>query len=390
MRIEKWVMVVLVTMALPVPAEESTAPSGVEPEFIRQLVAFENGRNDARPVWSPSGNVVAVERSRGENREIVIARLDGRIIETVSYRADAVPGQTAFFFPGVVEQTSYNAGITWSPSGDRFVFMSNGGEGNYDLFLREPDSRAGNQSGWRTVRLTTDKEKDGHAHWSPVQDRIVFISGRTGKGDVYLLNLAAKSTVGAVTLLAHDDRHSFLYPQWSPDGKRIAVIRGTNENHDIYVLDPERGSSSAPKALTTWTYDDLRPVWSSDGKRLAFYTNYNTASDPRIWAIAVVAADGSDPTEGDGLAARIVVTDVIPDVERGPAWMPDSRRIVYVRNDKQAYNPVHIADVETHADTLVRTGTKINHDVACSRDGTIAFRAQVEQWDQIFVMKLKE
>jgi hypothetical protein len=31
----------------------------------------------------------------------------------------------------------------------------------------------------------------------------------------------------------------------------------------------------------------------------------------------------------------------------------------------------------------------MNHDVAISADGSIAFRAQVNQWDQIFVMKLK-
>jgi hypothetical protein len=32
----------------------------------------------------------------------------------------------------------------------------------------------------------------------------------------------------------------------------------------------------------------------------------------------------------------------------------------------------------------------MNHDVACSPDGTIAFRAQVNQWDQIFVAKIKD
>jgi hypothetical protein len=32
----------------------------------------------------------------------------------------------------------------------------------------------------------------------------------------------------------------------------------------------------------------------------------------------------------------------------------------------------------------------MNHDIACSADGTIAFRAQVDQWDQVFVMKLKD
>jgi Tol biopolymer transport system component len=80
--------------------------------------------------------------------------------------------------------------------------------------------------------------------------------------------------------------------------------------------------------------------------------------------------------------------DIIPDVERGPAWMPDSSRIVYVKNDRQAYNPVYIVDIGERANFLLRTGAKMNHDVTCSADGTIAFRAQVEQWDHIHVAKV--
>jgi Tol biopolymer transport system component len=364
-----------------VPAANAPAPNapeaGIEPEFVRPLVPIARGRNDSNPVWSPAGELIAFERSRGDDKEIVVVRLTGEIVQTLHQQAPSAPGKTPFFFPGVVEQTSYNSGISWSPEGGRFVFMSNGGEGNYDLYLREADGRV--------VRITDDKEKDGHGHWSPVQDRIAFISGRSGKGDVYSLDLPAR----ILARLTFGDS-PYLYPQWSPDGKRLAVIRGSNENHDIVLLEPGRIPPVPPKALTTWHYDDLRPIWSPDGKRIAFYTNYNPAGDPKTWAIAVVAADGSDPSEGDGLAARVVATDVVPDVERGPAWMPDSRRIAYVRDERQAFYPIYIADVETRVSTLLRTGTKVNHDVTSSASGMIAFRAQVEQWDQVYVAKLKE
>jgi Tol biopolymer transport system component len=344
---------------------------------VRPLVPIARGRNDSNPVWSPSGDKVALERSRGDNKEIAVVRANGDIVQTIRQQSSVAPGQSRFFFPEVVEETSYNSGISWSPEGKRFVFMSNGGEGNYDLYLREPDGRI--------TRITTHREKDGHAHWSPARDQIAFISGRSGKGDVYLLDLATKAT----TRLTHGE-WPYLYPQWSPDGKRLAVIQGINENHDVYVLEPGRIPPAPPKPLSTWRYDDLRPVWSPDGKRVAFYTNYNPADDPKTWAIVVVAADGSDPTEGEGLAARVVATDVVPDVERGPAWMPDNRRIVYVRNERQAYNPIYIADVDSRTSTLVRTGTKMNHDVTCSPSGVIAFRAQVDQWDQVYLAKLKD
>ncbi len=380
-------MALLVALALPAvassaPAEEPAAssagePAGIEPEFVRPLVPIARGRNDSNPVWSPTGDLVAFERSRGDNKEIAIVRTNGDIVQTIHQQASVAPGQSPFFFPEVVEETSYNSGISWSPNGKTFVFMSNGGEGNYDLYLREPDGRI--------TRITTHREKDGHAHWSPTRDQIAFISGRSGKGDVYLLDLATKAT----TRVTHGE-WPYLYPQWSPDGKRLAVIQGINENHDVYILEPGRTPPVPPKPLSTWRYDDLRPVWSPDGKRLAFYTNYNPADDPKTWAIVVVAADGSDPTEGEGLAARVVATDVIPDIERGPAWMPDNRRIVYVRNERLAYNPIYIADVDSRTSTLVRTGTKMNHDVTCSVSGVIAFRAQVDQWDQVYLAKLKD
>jgi len=371
-------VVLCVAVALPAFAEEQAEPAGIEPEFVRPLLPIGRGRNDSNPVWSPLGDTIAFERARGDDKEIVVARVSGEVIQTLHQQAPPAQGQTTqFFFPGVVEPTSYNSGISWSPDGKRFVFMSNGGEGNYDLYLREPDGRV--------ARITTDKEKDGHADWSPTGDRIAFISGRSGKGDLYLLDLAAKTT----TRLTHGEQ-PYLYPQWSPDGKRIAFIQGSNENHDIAVLAPGLNPPAPPKQLTTWRHDDLRPAWSPDGKRIAFYTNYNAAGDPKTWAIAVVAADGSDPTEGEGLAARVVATDVVPDVERGPAWLPDSRRIAYVRDERQAYYPIYVADAGTRTSTLLRTGTKMNHDVSCSRGGLIAFRAQVDQWDQVYVAKLKD
>ena len=85
---------------------------------------------------------------------------------------------------------------------------------------------------------------------------------------------------------------------------------------------------------------------------------------------------------------KVVATDIIPDVEQGPAWMPDSHRIVYVKNDRLAYNPIYIVDIGKRASFLLRTGAKMNHDVTCSVEGTIAFRAQVEQWDHIHLAKV--
>jgi Tol biopolymer transport system component len=352
-------------------------PEALEPLFVRPLTKIEAGRNDSYPQWSPRGSFIAFERSIGEKKEIHIAYPDGGEVQTVYYQMSD-GGDTKFFFPGVYEQVSYNAGISWSPGEDRFVFMSNGGEGNYDLYLQEI-------VGAVTTRLTDHKEKDGQAHWSPVSDTVVFVSGRTGNGDLYLLDLRTK----ALTRLTRGGK-AYLYPQWSPDGKKIAMMHGSNENHDIVLIADAARPAESLKRLTTWAADDLRPIWSPDGRKIAFYSNYNSAGDARLWSLFVIAADGSDPTEGEGLAAKAVATDVIPDLDSGPAWTPDSARILYVKNERQEYNPIYVADIEHRTSQPVKTDTRMNHDVTCSTDGIVAFRALVNQWDQIFIMRLKQ
>lgn len=360
------------------PEEESEDAGQLKPLYVRELTGVLRGRNDSNPVWSPTGEVIAFERAVDERKEIVIAKRDGSVVRKVYFQPTSGDTDLGFLLTGFPETASYNAGITWSPAGDRFVFMSNAGKGNYDLYL-------GGLEGESIIRLTEGREKEGHAHWSPVSEQLVFVSGRTGKADLYLLDLGTWRT----ERLTRGEK-TYLYPQWSPDGRKIATIYGSNENHDIHLIEDINRPFDTIRPLTTWHHDDLRPIWSPDGKYIAFYSNYNPQGDPKTWSIVVVAADGSDPTGGEGLAARVVAEGVHPDMERGPAWMPDSRRIVFVKNDRHAFFPIAVADVIAGVVAPVRTGTRINHDVSCSADGSIAFRAQVDQWDRIFISRLED
>lgn len=360
-------------------AETVQPPEPIEPDFVRALTGIAAGRNDSNPVWSPSGEMIAFERSIGDNREIVVARSDGSIVQRIQCRPADDDGEMEFFMPGILEETSYNAGISWSPDESRLVFMSNGGSGNYDLYLLPALGKE------KTIRLTDNTEKDSHPHWSPVEERLAFVSGRTGKAEIYLMDLVSRK----VSVLTNGTK-TYLYPQWSPDGRKLALIYGSNENHDIYLIDDLKQPLKSMKALTTWEYDDLRPAWSPDGSKIAFYSNYNPTADPKVWSIIVVAANGSDPASGEELATRVVAHDVVPDVERGPAWMPDSRRIVFVKNDPKMYNPIYITHIENPSEMPLRTETRMNHDVVCSKNGTLAFRSQTEQWDHIYITRLKE
>jgi len=351
----------------------------IEPLYVRVFTDVIAGHNDSNPIWSPTGKLVAFERSIADRREIIISHADGLVLQKIYCRLPEEDSAMDFVFENILDDASYNAGISWSPDESQLVFMSNGGSGNYDLYLLPVLGQE------RTIRLTDNEERDSQPQWNPAADRLVFVSGRTGSAEIYLMDLTARK----VTKLTNG-RKTYLYPQWSPDGDKIVMIYGSNENHDIYLITDINRPAETLKALTTWRYDDLRPVWSPDGRKIAFYSNYNRENNPKVWSIIVIAADGSDPADGERLAEKVVAKNVIPDIEQGPAWMPDSKRIVYVKNDRQSFNPIYMVDIEVKKNVAIKTQTKMNHDIACSADGRLAFRAQVEQWDHIYIVKLQE
>jgi TolB protein len=344
-------------------------------------------------------------------------RLDGTPVRTIYYQASEDDDGLNALLPGLGLSVSYNSGLAWSPRGERFVFMSNAGEGNYDLYL-------GNLQGKTSQRLTDSPQKDGQPDWSPTDNTVAFVSGRDGGAHLYLLDVDSRRVASA----SMGDK-AYLYPRWSPDGKRIAVVYGDNENHDIAVLDdivspaelaaaaaakaaaakaaagtpaktkpgaapaappPPAKPPAVQRALTAWAHDDLSPTWSPDGRRVAFYTNYNPEGDPKVWAIVVVESERRAPAGEAELIARVVARNVVPDVAVGPAWLPDGRRIAYVGNDKNDYNPIYIVDVESKQSVRLKTDTHINRELSVSPQGLIAFRAQVEQWDRVFIARLSD
>ncbi len=351
----------------------------IEPLYVRVFTDIAAGQNDSNPIWSPTGDMIAFERSIADRREIIISHVNGSVLQKIYHRIPEDDDAMDFVFEDILDDASYNSGISWSPDESKLVFMSNGGSGNYDLYLLPVLGQE------QAIRLTDHEERDSQPHWNPASDRLVFVSGRTGNADIFVMDLTARKVTKLTSGLK-----TYLYPQWSPDGKKIVMIYGSNENHDIFLIEDIDRPLVTLKALTTWRYDDLRPVWSPDGKKVAFYSNYNPENNPKTWSIVVIAADGSDPVDGEGLAAKIVAKNVIPDIERGLAWMPDSKRIIYVKNDQKSFNPIYVVDIEAGQNMAIKTRTKMNHDVTCSANGTLAFRAQVEQWDHIYIAKLQE
>ncbi|MBZ5603920.1 MAG: amidohydrolase family protein [Acidobacteriia bacterium] len=104
-------------------------------------------------------------------------------------------------------------------------------------------------------------------------------------------------------------------PSESPDGKHIVFSSLTH----LYKMDVPGGKASR---MTNSSAREFQPAWSPDGQWVAYVTWDDNGGD--IWKMR---ADGS------GTPTKLTK---IPAFYRDPVWSPDSKRIVALRQSRQA------------------------------------------------------
>lgn len=348
------------------------ARDGVSMIELKQLNPGDTRFNEANLSWSADGVYLGFEVITDGFRKIMLKDLVGNYARELQM----IPKGTNNFLDGMVVRSahSYNAGLRWSRDSTRFAFMSNGGVGDYNLYV--------GAVGAKEKPVATSPTKDGYATWSPATNEIAFVSGRSGNGDIYLVDLASKE----VTRLSSTDSVD-IFPEWFPAGNRLVYSSGDALNHDLYLVEREKRHDpwSKPRALTRWGRDDLRPTVSPDGRYVAFYSDAGGDSETRSWNIHVVAIEPGKGYDEKELANTVVAKDVVIDLNTGPAWSPDSRKIFYVKRDPTVFNPIYAYDLFSGRSYLFKTGTRMNRDILMSKLGILSFRAQVGVWDRVFV-----
>lgn len=355
----------------------SKALAMIAPEPVTRNVTATPDQSEWNPRFSPDGRYLSFERRNGSAQAIFVVDTEAptATAERISSQPPRAASAEERLLGGGGTDDSYNAQISFYPEARGYVFTGNAGTGVYRLY-------EGRLGGAPARAVTAQSKEDGHPAVSPDGRWLVYVSARTGIGKLFLRDL----TTGGERQLTTGDRVD-LYPAWSPDSRSVAYTSGDNDNHDVFVIDvlaPQAG----PRPLTAWKFDDLRPVFSPDGSLVAFYSNYSPSGEEKEWSIVAVPANGSGPTKGVALAKLTTAVNVVKDPEVGPAWLPWGRALIYARNLKAEWNPIYAVDTETHEEVRVETRTRMNHDLTCSRNGLLAFRAQVASWDDIFLARL--
>jgi TolB protein len=251
-----------------------------EKGIAQTRIAYVNRRSGAKEIWImdyDGAGPRAVTRNGSINLSPVFMGSKDKLLITSYalgtpqfYKVDPErPTLQPIFTSG-----GMNSAPAYNVMDDEIAFASTV-HGNSEIYRR-----AASGSG-RTDRLTFAGSIETSPSWSPNGQEIVFISDRSGRPVLYVMDRDGSNTRRII--------YDFGYcgsPSWSPRGDRIAFsVMDDGNNFNIYTVSPD---GSDPARLTSGGSNES-PVWSPDGRFLAFSSTRSGQAD-----IYVMKADGSN------------------------------------------------------------------------------------------------
>lgn len=329
-------------------------------------------------------NYIAFVRQIRDNRQIWLFNSANKDLTQISPRG----GTSKIEDVNIDEDTDqsifkgYEDELEWCPvlhNGTQYyAYVSAGGVNNHDIYIGAIGSKT-------QTRLTFDPEVDGQPHWSPDGKSLVFVSARTGDGDLYLVEditkylgkTPSKETKNAFVRIT-DTPGEEMFPAYSPDGRFLAYTTRTsgNKKRGLYTIalmdfkDEHKVKIFNNKIANNKSH----PSWSFDGHFVAYQIS-NDLND-RVVDIGVMqlkidpAGHLVEVADLHGKTPKIA-ENVYPSSYCGPTWLPGSRALVYAKREATRLNPLEVVNLEkwlydqNYQRATITTQSNIHRDVDC-------------------------
>jgi dipeptidyl aminopeptidase/acylaminoacyl peptidase len=230
--------------------------------------------------------------------------------------------------------------------------------------------------GGKPIQITRSG-KDSYPRWSPDGTRLVFVSARNDKPQVYILPLTAPGgEPRALTSL----ENGAASPEWSPDGSRLAFLSRLNREERDREAAGEKPEPPADKLEARHRKErkdhDEEKRWDPRPVERIPYREGTSYRDDRFAQVYVIAAESEE--DGKEPEPRRL-TDI--DADHGvPRWMPDGKSIVTYRtvdperDEYWRWSSLFRIDVETGTGVQMTDETHADMRPVPSPDGRwIAF-----------------
>ncbi len=253
----------------------------------------------------------------------------------------------------------FNNYLHWRPVLDGqerqwFVFVSNGSNGNHDVYLGRTDSDD-------YLQLTADAAIDSEPRWSPDGNMIAFVSTRGGASSIYLAGnleeVMKNDDASAVTIepLTHED-DEVQNIAWNPNPAAFLLAFSKREYYpsreihafQISVFDLLQPENNVLSVTNNPAMNYTRPAWNPyQDNTLAFIgqrPNKDAASNLYVselrWREDKSLAIAEDPANHRELLKQVRLTDA------AGLWLSGGKAILLQLDKNNQRFPLYSVNIE--------------------------------------------
>jgi eukaryotic-like serine/threonine-protein kinase len=350
--------------------------------------------NDAstnwNPIWSPDGKFLYFASDRGGNMSFWRVAIDEK-----TGKAKGEP-------EAVSTPATFNRHLSFSRDGRRMIYVQTDRESNIRAVKFDPQTeKTVGESFW----ITRGARQTVRPELSPDGARFVMRLPRHTQDDIVVVNRDGTNWRDLT-----NDRFFDRYPRWSPDGKRVAFVSDRSGRYEVWMLDIDATT------LRQLTFDSPGntsfPVWSPDGTQIVFRRNFvNTVldvnkqwSEQNLRLLPMPAGEqrflawdwspdgkrlignlSGPPSVVGSLSLETNEYERLTDFGASPMWLPDSTRFVFAFN-----RTVYLGDIRTKR---VREIFSIADDeirsVDVSPDGALLYFTMYSAKSDIWLLDLE-